>query len=112
MRRPEPPPKLQPSRNTTIVTIGMDNDNSEEERKKSVVKKVKFNPEVSTSENVEAVDDEDSSMEKNAIKLLEESILNFKGSGGKAKRIREEGDEAAGRGRRIEDCVSYYEPYI
>ena len=80
-------------------------DSSEEK----VKKKVKFNPEVSTSET--AVEEEDH-MEKNAIKLLEESILNFKGSGNKARRIREEGEEAAGRGRRIEDCVSYYEPYI
>ena len=88
-------------------------NNNEDEKKKSIVKKVKFNPEVSTSEtaavnNVE--EEEEDNMEKNAIKLLEESILNFKGS--KARRIREEGDQAAGRGRRIEDCVSYYEPYI
>ena len=91
-----------------------DNDNhNEDEKKKSIVKKVKFNPEVSTSEtalNNNEDDEEEASMEKNAIKLLEESILNFKGS--KARRIREEGDEAASRGRRIEDCVSYYEPYI
>ena len=87
-------------------------NNNEDEKKKSVVKKVKFNPEVSTSETaaVNDVEEEEDNMEKNAIKLLEESILNFKGS--KARRIREEGDQAAGRGRRIEDCVSYYEPYI
>ena len=85
-------------------------DSSEEK----VKKKVKFNPEVSTSETAANNEDEEDHMEKNAIKLLEESILNFKGSGGgnKARRIREEGEEAAGRGRRIEDCVSYYEPYI
>ena len=79
-----------------------------------VKKKVKFNPEVSTSETAVNNEEEEDHMEKNAIKLLEESILNFKGSGGgnKARRIREEGEEAAGRGRRIEDCVSYYEPYI
>ena len=93
----------------------MDNNssnNNEDEKKKSIVKKVKFNPEGSTSETaaVNDVEEEEDNMEKNAIKLLEESILNFKGS--KARRIREEGEEAAGRGRRIEDCVSYYEPYI
>ena len=86
-------------------------NNNEDEKKKAVVKKVKFNPEVSTSETaVKTEDDEEDNMEKNAIKLLEESILNFKGN--KARRIREEGDETASRGRRIEDCVSYYEPYI
>jgi len=115
MRRPEPPPKLQSSgnKNATIVTISMDDsiNNNEDEKKKAVVKKVKFNPEVSTSETaVKTEDDEEDNMEKNAIKLLEESILNFKGN--KARRIREEGDETASRGRRIEDCVSYYEPYI
>ena len=87
-------------------------NNNEDEKKKSIVKKVKFNPEVSTSETaaVNNEEEEEDNMEKNAIKLLEQSILNFKGS--KARRIREEGDQAAGRGRRIEDCVSYYEPYI
>ena len=83
------------------------------ESEEKVKKKVKFNPEVSTSETASnEVDDDEDHMEKNAIKLLEESILNFKGSGNKARRIREESEETAGRGRRIEDCVSYYEPYI
>ena len=101
--------------NATIVTIS---GHQPDEEKKKAVKKVKFNPEVSTSGETRV----DDTMEKKAIKLLEESIHNFnpaqqkqdelrKKQMEKAKKLRQEMEEAA-VGRRIEDCVSYYEPYI
>jgi uncharacterized protein (DUF849 family) len=134
MRRPTPPPRTaavkEQNSNATIVTITGSGAQQEEEKKKAV-KKVKFNPEVSTNSSTASScssvsgDDCTENMEKNAIKLLEESILNFnpmqqkqeelkKRQQDKMKKVMQEEEESAsaGKGKRIEDCVSYYEPYI
>ncbi len=100
--------------NTTVVTISGASSSCVaavgDEEKKKAVKKVKFSPDVGKAACEDA-------LEKKAIKLLEESILNFnpaqqkKRQLEKMKRIQQE-EAAAEKGRKIEDCVSYYEPYI